>query len=45
MKKILLATCCLISIHSFAQDSSKAKLKQYLGVLTLVEKYKEVTCL
>ena len=41
MKKIVLAICCLISIHSFSQDSSKAKLKQYLGVLTLVEKYKE----
>lgn len=41
MRKILMATCCLISIHSFSQDSSKTKLKQYLGVLTLVEKYKD----
>ncbi len=41
MKKILFAICCLISMFSFAQDSSKVKLKQYLGVLTLVEKYKD----
>ncbi len=41
MKKILFAICCLISLSAFAQDSSKVKLKQYLGVLTLVEKYKD----
>jgi uncharacterized protein len=41
MRKILLATCCLISLSCFAQDSSKTKLKQYLGVLTLTEKYKD----
>ena len=41
MKKILLILCCLISIQTFAQDSSKTKLKQYLGVLTLVDKFKE----
>lgn len=28
-------------MFSFAQDSSKIKFKQYLGVLTLVEKYKD----
>lgn len=41
MRKLLLTCCCLISLHSFAQDSSKTTLKQYLGVLTLVEKYKD----
>ena len=41
MKKILFVICFLISMSSFAQDSSKANLKQYLGVLTLVEKYKD----
>jgi uncharacterized protein len=41
MKKILFTIGCLISISCFAQDSSKTKLKQYLGVLTLAEKYKD----
>ncbi len=29
MRKLLLACCCLISLYSFAQGSSKTKLKQY----------------
>jgi uncharacterized protein YciI len=41
MKKIIVVILCLITVASFAQDSSKVKLKQYLGVLTLVEKYKD----
>ena len=41
MRKILLIICCLASVSAFAQNSSNAKLKQYLGVLTLVEKYKD----
>lgn len=41
MRKLLPLLCCLLSIRGFSQDSSKLKLKQYLGVLTLAEKYKD----
>lgn len=41
MKKLLVILCCFISIHAVAQDSAKAKLKQYLGILTLPEKFKD----
>lgn len=41
MKKSLLVLCCLITLHSFAQDSAKVKQKEYLGVLTLSEKYRD----
>jgi uncharacterized protein YciI len=40
MKKLLCAISCLVTLHSFAQDSTRAKQKEYLGVLTLTEKYK-----
>ncbi|MES2850153.1 MAG: YciI family protein [Bacteroidota bacterium] len=41
MKKIFCLLLCCITINCFAQDSTKAKQKEWLGVLTLVEKYKE----
>jgi uncharacterized protein len=41
MKKILCLLCCCMTVSCFAQDSSKVKPKEYLGVLTLTEKYKE----
>jgi len=41
MKQILPALFCLLSVHAFSQDSSKTKPKQFLGVLTLTEKYKD----
>lgn len=41
MKKILFLLCFFAAIHSIAQDTTKAKPKQWLGVLTLEEKYKE----
>lgn len=41
MRKLLPVLCCLLSLTVFSQDSSKTKPKQYLGVLTLAEKYKE----
>ncbi|MBL0356616.1 MAG: hypothetical protein IPP72_06815 [Chitinophagaceae bacterium] len=39
MKKSLCLLCCFITFNVVAQDSSKAKPKTYLGVLTLTEKY------
>jgi uncharacterized protein YciI len=41
MKQILPALFCLLSVHVFSQDSSKTAPKQFLGVLTLTEKYKD----
>lgn len=41
MKKIFLIICLFAAAPSFAQDSTKTKLKEYLGVLTLTEKYKD----
>lgn len=41
MKKILLLILLFAAATSFAQDSTKAKLKEYLGVLTLTEKFKD----
>jgi uncharacterized protein len=41
MKKVFLFICVFAVLHAFAQDSSKTKLKEYLGVLTLAEKFKE----
>jgi len=40
MKKIMIGVLCLLSIQCFAQDTTKAKPKAWLGVLTLTEKYK-----
>lgn len=40
MKKLIVLLLCSFTIHAFAQDSTRAKPKQYLGVLTLSEKYK-----
>ena len=41
MKHVLLLICIVVTAHSFAQDSTKTKPKQWLGVLTLEEKYKD----
>lgn len=41
MKKTFLFISLFAAAQSFAQDSAKTKLKEYLGVLTLVEKFKE----
>ncbi len=41
MKLLLLFISCFISIQNFAQDTSKTKLKEYLGILTLTEKYQD----
>jgi uncharacterized protein YciI len=43
MKVIFLFLSLFITLQSFAQDSTKVKMKEWLGVLTLVEKYKIVT--
>jgi len=41
MKRILLLSIGFLSLTAMAQDTAKAKPKEYLGVLTLTEKYKE----
>jgi len=41
MKKLLFVSSLFLSVQSFAQDSTKVKMKEWLGVLTLTEKYKE----
>jgi uncharacterized protein len=41
MKKLFLFICLFAAAPSFAQDSTKTKLKEYLGVLTLTEKFKD----
>ncbi len=41
MKTIFIALLCFASIKSIAQDTTKVKLKEYLGVLTLTEKYRD----
>jgi uncharacterized protein len=40
MQKIVVIITLLYCFNSFAQDSSKAKPKEWLGVLTLTEKFK-----
>lgn len=39
MKKIILLLALFAGIHSFAQDSTSIKPRQWLGVLSLTEKY------
>lgn len=41
MRVINTVVALLFAVTSFAQDSSKTKLKEYLGVLTLTEKYRD----
>jgi uncharacterized protein YciI len=41
MKKILLLALVFTTLQTFAQDSTKLKPKQWLGILTLEEKYKD----
>ena len=40
MKRLVALLLCCFTMQAFAQDSTKTKLKQYLGVLTLSEKYR-----
>lgn len=39
MKTIIFVLSLFLTAQSFAQDSTKVKLKEWLGVLTLTEKY------
>jgi len=39
MKRLIVITSLLACFNSFAQDSTKAKPKEWLGVLTLTEKF------
>ncbi|MDZ4796210.1 MAG: YciI family protein [Bacteroidota bacterium] len=41
MKKIFFFIALLTALQSFAQDSTNAKPKEYLAVLTLTEKYQD----
>jgi len=41
MKIIIIVLLCFLSLESIAQDTTKVKLKEYLGVLTLTEKYRD----
>jgi uncharacterized protein len=41
MKKLSILLCCIMGINLMAQDSTKQKPKEWLGVLTLSEKYKD----
>lgn len=41
MKKLILVATLFICFQSLAQDSTKTKPKDWLGVLTLTEKYQE----
>jgi uncharacterized protein YciI len=41
MKKLLLVAACFVTIHVLAQDTTKAKMNAYLGVLTLPQKYQD----
>jgi uncharacterized protein YciI len=41
MKKIIFALLCLTTLHAFAQDTASLKMKEWLGVLTLTEKFRE----
>lgn len=40
MKKLLFICICFLSLKTFAQDTAKIK-REWLGVLTLTEKYKD----
>jgi uncharacterized protein len=40
VKKLFFLLSLFIAAQSFAQDTTKVKRKEWLGVLTLVEKYK-----
>ena len=41
MKKLIFLGLCFLAIEMYAQDTTKGQLKEYLGVLTLVEKFKD----
>jgi uncharacterized protein YciI len=39
MKLLLFVLCLFITAQSFAQDSAKVKMKEWIGVLTVTEKF------
>jgi len=41
MKKLLFLCACLFTLQVFAQDTTKTKTKEYLGILTLADRYKD----
>lgn len=41
MKKIFFFCACFFTLQVIAQDTTKTKLKEYLAVLTLTEKYQD----
>lgn len=41
MKRLIVIVSLITCLNSFAQDSTKTKPKEWLGVLTLTEKYQE----
>lgn len=41
MKRLIVLISCCIALQAAGQDSTKTKLKQYLGVLMLTEKYRD----
>ena len=41
MKRLILICTCFITIQANAQDTTSAKPKTWLGVLTLTEKYRD----
>lgn len=41
MKSIILLCACFMALQIAAQDTTKTKPKEFLGVLTLTDKYKE----
>ena len=40
MKRLFFLCACFFTLQAFAQDTTKTKQKEYLGLLTLTEKYK-----
>lgn len=41
MKKLIMFLCCTIALQAAGQDTTRIKLKEYPGVLTLSEKYRD----
>ena len=41
MKYLLICLICFAGVSAFGQEATKPKLKEYLGVLTLPEKYQD----
>ena len=41
MRELILLCTCFVGLQAAAQDSTKTKPKEFLGVLTLTDKYKD----